>query len=141
MGHANMPGMPHIPDPMKDLLPPKVRQAMGMGGPSGGGASDKAKKLDLSFPALRELPGWSELPESKQQMFEVEAAQLHNSGHFALDSEDAFRVPGQSVDSTIQKERALAALTVHPKISAALKRFMLECFEAATAQNSSTNNN
>jgi hypothetical protein len=114
---------------------------MGMGGPSGGGASDKAKKLDLSFPALRELPGWSELPESKQQMFEVEAAQLHNSGHFALDSEDAFRVPGQSVDSTIQKERALAALTVHPKISAALKRFMLECFEAATAQNSSTNNN
>src|SRR5208283_3093126 len=112
-------GMPHIPDPMQDLLPPQVRQMMGMIGGASSDGSRRDDRIDLAFPALRDLPGWAELPESKQKMFEVEAAQLHASGHFSFDDSGA---EASHAGSAIATERALAALTVHPKISATLKR-------------------
>jgi hypothetical protein len=134
MGNANLPGMPHIQDPIKELLPPQVRQAMGMGGTSGG-ATDKGKRLELEFPALRELPGWSALPEGKQKMFEVEAAQLSSGGLLSPDNKQGLGdsdIRGLPVVATFGDDRALAALTTHPKISAALKCFLLGRFEAAT---------
>jgi hypothetical protein len=129
MGNLGMPGMPHIPDPMKDFLPPQVRQLMGVGLSS---ESDQKQQVDLTFPALRELPGWTHLPTSKQKMFEVEAAQLHHSGHFPRVIEGEPSVSSLHEDLAIASERALAAITMHPKISTTLKRFMLESFEAAT---------
>jgi len=133
-------GMPHIPDPMRDILPPQVRQLMGTGR-YGGQKPGGSKRLNLTFPALRELPGSSELSETKQKMFEVEAAQLHQSPQCA--PEDGICDLGANLpalpDSTIAKERALAKLIVHPQISAALKRFLLESFEALTAKDGSTN--
>jgi hypothetical protein len=136
LGGNTFPGMPHIPDPMKDILPPQVRQAMGMGS-SPGGATDKAKKLDLSFPALRELPGWSDLPEAKQKMYEVEAAQLNNTGQLSLGGQQNIGIPSLPVDANFNSERALTSLTNHPKISGALKHLLLGRFEAALARQAS----
>lgn len=131
-GMPNIPGMPHIPDPMKDLLPASVRQAMGMETKD---SAKKKKKATLSFPALRALPGWSELSENKQKMFEVEAAQLQPPVVDAMPFGPEVNMPemaGALADTTVEDEKALATLSVNPKISAALKRFLLENFEAAT---------
>ncbi|MBS1994643.1 MAG: hypothetical protein JSS83_29225 [Cyanobacteria bacterium SZAS LIN-3] len=139
-GHMNIPGMPQLPDPMRDILPPQVRQAMGMGQPTGD-SSEKAKRKELAFPPLRDLPGFSDLPETKQKMFEVEAAQLQGDETApALPAELELPIPTMNMTESIDAERTLAALSVHPKISAALKRFLLESFEAATESAAETQN-
>ena len=134
-GMPNIPGMPHIPDPMKDLLPESVRQAMGMGRDE---KKPKAKKALLKFPALAILPGWSELPEEKRAMFEVEAAQLRRNKGGLLEPEVDNRglVDSSKLPRTAEgDEKALAALSADRNISETLKRYLLENFEAVTVRN------
>ena len=131
MGMPNIPGIPHIPDPMKDILPPQVRQAMGM---DKGESSKKKKKAPLNFPAFAILPNWAELPESKRRMFEVEAAQLQNEEKSLSILEPSISLPehagrGEMDRTPADDQRTLAALSVNPRISAALKRFLLAAFE------------
>jgi hypothetical protein len=136
MGTASFPGMPHIPDPMRDLLPQQVRQAMGMGA-TAGGASARGKTLELKFPALRELPGWPDLSEAKQKMLEAEAAQLHNSGKHPQDRRENLgtsTIGNPPIAATFGDESVLAELSVHPNISSALKHFLLENRKTTTAQ-------
>jgi hypothetical protein len=130
----NIPGMPHIPDPMKDLLPPQVREAMGQKEEKA-----KAKKLAPEFPALRKLPGFSNLPESQRMMFEAEARELEPVAVDAGGLMPELPMPnlampsmtGQLLEDPEADDRSLAALSVNPKISAVLKRFLLEQFEPA----------
>jgi hypothetical protein len=131
LSKPNIPGMPHIPDPLKDLLPLQVREAMRMKSDK---EKKKAKKPAPEFPALRKLPSFAELPESLRMMFEAEARQLEpvmtQAGGLLPQLPDASmtsQLLGPAAD-----ERFLAVLSVNPKISATLKKFLLEQFELIT---------
>jgi hypothetical protein len=105
-GFGNMQ-MPTVPDPLA-FLPAQVR------GMLGGQAQEKShSKGRLTCPALYELPGWSELPEALQQMFEVEACQVLAEHSFGLD-----------VDGGLSK--LLAA-----PLSKALRKFLDGAFSAS----------
>jgi hypothetical protein len=115
MGNMNnLHGMlPNIPDPLKDLLPEQVRQVMG----ATAGAGKKEKRVDLSFPALRNLPGWADLSENKQKMFEVEAAQLAKNG-LAIEA-----VAGDSGLPQMETS-ALELVRLQPNVSKMLRHFL-----------------
>lgn len=111
-GFDSMMGMPSIPSPT-DFLPKQVCDLMGAKSTDG-----KAGKPKLSFPALRSAPGFSELPEAPQQMFEVEAAQLMNNGY-----------QSQTGLDVVDDYSAIVVLALQNGISKALKKFV----EQATA--------
>lgn len=81
-------------------------------------ANSNGRKKKLQFSALRTARGWSELAESTQQMFEVEAAQLTSNG-----------LQSQLGMTVVDEYSALAVLVLQPGISKALRRFI----EQATA--------
>lgn len=98
-----------MPDPMANQFsaaPGKIEDLIG--------DQAKPKQLEVTCPALYELPGWSELKKTKQQMFETEAAQLIKKG---LSIEDLESIP-PSERSTLELVR------LQPDASKSLKRFL-----------------
>jgi hypothetical protein len=63
--------VPSVPDPLS-FLPAQVRDVFKVHS----GGSEQNGRGRLTCPAMYDLPGWNELPETTQQMFEVEACQV-----------------------------------------------------------------
>ena len=106
-GFSNIPGMPNIAGFQNpaDFLPAHVREALSFG--------DDKKSSEITLPALRELPAFSELPEATKLMYEVEAVQV-------LQSLMAQVGPSE------YSEGSLVALTKLDNVSKRLKRFLAE---------------
>ncbi len=111
-GLTNIPGMPNIAgfrNPA-DFLPAHVREALSFG--------DDRKNSEITLPALRELPAFTELPEAMQHMYEVEAVQV---------LQGLMTQVGPSEHS----EQSLVALTKLDNVSKRLKRFLAEALPVA----------
>ncbi|MFA7340444.1 MAG: hypothetical protein WC028_26920 [Candidatus Obscuribacterales bacterium] len=112
-GFSNIPGLPNIPgmpniagfQNLADFLPAHVREALSFG--------DDKKSSEITLPALRELPAFSELPEATKLMYEVEAVQVLQ-GLMA------------QVGPSEYSEGSLVALTKLDNVSKRLKRFLAE---------------
>ena len=106
-GMPSIPGMPNIAGFQNpaDFLPAHVREALSFG--------DDKKSSEITLPALRELPAFSELPEATKLMFEVEAVQVLQ-GLMA------------QVGPSEHSEGSLVALTKLDNVSKRLKRFLAE---------------
>jgi hypothetical protein len=109
-GGMSIPGLDlRLPSPVsyqKNGLPPDV-EAFLSNVPS-------AKNAQLTCPLLYDLPGWSKLPESRQQMFETEAAQLIKQGLTLTP-----HMPHM-------QRSTLELIRVQPKVSKMLKQFLNE---------------
>jgi hypothetical protein len=101
----------HMPGAMghqNSGLPPEVEALMAN--------RPATNKSEFTCPAVRELSGWSELPQSRQQMFETEAAQLIKNG-LSLDT---------SGDLPHLERSTLALVRLQPNVSKMLKHFLDE---------------
>lgn len=117
-GLSNIPGMPSIPGMPNvagfqnpaDFLPAHVREALSFG--------DEKKNLEITLPALRQVPAFAELPEATKLMYEVEAVQVLQ-GLMA------------QVGPSEHSEQSLVALTKLDNVSKRLKRFLAEALPVA----------
>lgn len=125
-GMAGMPGMgnmmPSIPDPLSDVLPQGVMEALSMQEemrtPQGDDDIDDSKMV---LETLESLPGWAELEQAKRHMFEAEARQLHSY------------IKTQPITPEDRTADITTALIRSPSISKPLKGFLVKASESKTA--------